>query len=207
MLNQGKKSGLQFRGMLRGSGQRNTESAPVGAIQNVLLSQHGFILRSPPRKQPGGRREPQRALRLTHFPGGSGILYTLPGFPANGARREAERERRTGQGRWRGGQYAAHAAPWPRHAAPQRAGKQRPGGGNGRPGGAGTPACMSHHPTVEAREYEHQDFVALACRARRTVQVRRRAPSGSRLFPPPGLRLVLTALSPTSPRLVVRHAG
>ena len=29
----------------------------------------------------------------------------------------------------------------------------------------------------------------------------------SRLFPPPGLRLVLTALSPTSPRRVVRNAG
>ena len=38
-------------------------------------------------------------------------------------------------------------------------------------------------------------------------QVRLRAPSGSRLFPPPGLRLVLTALSRTSPRHVVRNAG
>ena len=34
-----------------------------------------------------------------------------------------------------------------------------------------------------------------------------RAPSGSRLFPPPGSRLVLTALSRTSPRRVVRNAG
>ena len=38
-------------------------------------------------------------------------------------------------------------------------------------------------------------------------QVRLRAPSGSRLLPPPGLRLVLTALSRTSPRRVVRNAG
>ena len=38
-------------------------------------------------------------------------------------------------------------------------------------------------------------------------RVRLRAPSGSRLFPPPGLRLVLTPLSPTSPRHVVRKAG
>jgi len=90
------------------------DRSPVYARQNVLLSQHGFIRRSPPRKQPGGRREPQRALRLTHFPGGSGILYTLPGFPANGARREAERERRTGQGHWRGG----NMPPMPRHSRP-----------------------------------------------------------------------------------------
>ena len=38
-------------------------------------------------------------------------------------------------------------------------------------------------------------------------QVRLRAPSGSRLFPPPGLRLVLTTLSRTSPRHVARNAG
>ena len=118
-------------------------------------------------------------------------------------------------------------------------------------------ACISHHPTVEARDTsamtslrllavlnvlsstparakrlaprpdgplthftspraekcrlstrcERHGFVALACRAQRTVQVHLRAPSGSRLFPPPGLRLVLTALSRTSPRRVVRHAG
>ena len=29
----------------------------------------------------------------------------------------------------------------------------------------------------------------------------------TRLFPPPGTRLVLTDLSPTSPRRVVRNAG
>ena len=60
-------------------------------------------------------------------------------------------------------------------------------------------ACISHHSTVEARDTTARDFVALACRAQRTVQVRLRAPSGS--------RLVLTVLSPTSPRRVVRNAG
>ena len=54
-------------------------------------------------------------------------------------------------------------------------------------------------PDGRSTRYDRQDFVALACRAQRTVQVRLRAPSGS--------RLVLTALSPTSPRHVVRHAG
>ena len=54
-------------------------------------------------------------------------------------------------------------------------------------------------PDGRSTRYDCQDFVALACRARRTVQVRLRAPSGS--------RLVLTALSRTSPRHVVRNAG
>ena len=54
-------------------------------------------------------------------------------------------------------------------------------------------------PDGRSTRYERQDFVALACRAQRTVQVRLRAPSGS--------RLVLTALSPTSPRHVARNAG
>ena len=54
-------------------------------------------------------------------------------------------------------------------------------------------------PNGRSTRYEHQDFVAIACRAQRTVQVRLRAPSGS--------RLVLTALSRTSLRHVVRNAG
>ena len=54
-------------------------------------------------------------------------------------------------------------------------------------------------PDGLSTRYDRQDFVALACRAQRTVQVRLRAPSGA--------RLVLTALSPTSPRHVVRNAG
>ena len=54
-------------------------------------------------------------------------------------------------------------------------------------------------PDGRSTRYDRQDFVALACRAQRTDQVRLRAPSGS--------RLVLTALSPTSPRRVVRNAG
>ena len=54
-------------------------------------------------------------------------------------------------------------------------------------------------PDGRSTRYEHQGFVALACRAQRTVQVRLRAPSGS--------RLVLAPLSRTSPRRVVRNAG
>ena len=69
------------------------------------------------------------------------------------------------------------------------------------------PSLHFSPPDGRSTRYEHQDFVALACRAQRTVQVRLRAPSGSRLFPPPGLRLVLPALSRTSPRHVVRKAG
>ena len=58
-----------------------------------------------------------------------------------------------------------------------------------------------HFSPLDGRStrYDRQDFVALACRAQRTVQVRLRAPSGS--------RLALTALSRTSPRRVVRNAG
>ena len=63
--------------------------------------------------------------------------------------------------------------------------------------------CLSNRlhfspPDGRSTRYDRQDFVALACRAQRT-EVRLRAPSGS--------RLVLTALSPTSPRHVVRNAG
>ena len=54
-------------------------------------------------------------------------------------------------------------------------------------------------PDGRSTRYDRQDFVALACRAQRTVQVRLRAPSGS--------RLVLTALSRTLSRHVVRNAG
>ena len=64
------------------------------------------------------------------------------------------------------------------------------------------PTASSPHfspPDGRSMRYDRQDFVALACRAQRTVQVRLRAPSGA--------RLALTALSPTSPRRVVRNAG
>ena len=54
-------------------------------------------------------------------------------------------------------------------------------------------------PDGRSTRYDRQDFVVLACRAQRTVQVRLRAPRGS--------RLALTVLSPTSPRHVVRNAG
>ena len=57
------------------------------------------------------------------------------------------------------------------------------------------PSLHFSPPDGRSTRYERQDFVALACRAQRTVQVLLRAPSGSRLFPPPGSRLVLTALS------------
>ena len=61
------------------------------------------------------------------------------------------------------------------------------------------PSLHFSPPNGRSTRYERQDFVALACRAQRTVQVRLRAPSGA--------RLVLTALSRTSPRRVVRNAG
>ena len=54
-------------------------------------------------------------------------------------------------------------------------------------------------PDGRSTRYDRHDFVALACRARCTVQVHLRAPSGP--------RLVLTVLSRTSPRRVVRNAG
>ena len=41
--------------------------ANVNAIENVPLSQHGFMLRSPQRKQPGGRRELRIACISPHL--------------------------------------------------------------------------------------------------------------------------------------------
>ena len=64
---------------------------------------------------------------------------------------------------------------------------------------AGGPNLYVSPPDGRSTRYDRHDFVALACRAQRTVQVRLRAPSGA--------RLVLTALSPTSPCHVVRNAG
>ena len=69
------------------------------------------------------------------------------------------------------------------------------------------PSLHFSPPDGRSTRHDRQGFVALACRAQRTVQVRLRAPSGSRLFPPPGLRLVLTALSRTSSRRALRNAG
>ena len=60
---------------------------------------------------------------------------------------------------------------------------------------------MSHHPTAEARDTTAMTslrlLAVLECSTYR--QVRLRSPSGS--------RLVLTALSRTSPRHAVRNAG
>ena len=64
------------------------------------------------------------------------------------------------------------------------------------------PSLPFSPPDGRSTRYDRHDFIALACRAQRTVQVRLRAP-----FSSAGLRLVLTALSPTSPRHVVRNAG
>ena len=58
------------------------ERSPVGAIQNVLLSRHGFIWRSPQRKQPGGRRElrlTERGQRLGGYPTNCGELWGIVG--------------------------------------------------------------------------------------------------------------------------------
>lgn len=81
MLNQGKKTGLPFRSMFRESGQRNIESAPVGTSQNVLLSQHGLIVRWPQRNEPAGRRELRRTVQVV-LPTANGILCTFVGFPS-----------------------------------------------------------------------------------------------------------------------------
>ena len=74
------------------------------------------------------------------------------------------------------------------------------------------PACLTTRRPQQAIRPPglRFSFATLACRARCTVKytcARFFPPPGSRLFPSPGLRLVLTALSPTSPRLAVRHAG
>ena len=111
-------------------------------------------------------------------------------------------------------------APPPRKHPPAQLDRLgRPGRAGGRPAGLRTHqarrrenrSCKNASPHVRtislhfsppdgrSTRYDRHDFVALACRARRTVQVRLRAPSGS--------RLVLAALSPTSSRHVVRHAG
>ena len=45
-----------------------------------------------------------------------------------------------------------------------------------------TPSLPFSPPNGRSTPYDRQDFVTLACRAQRTVQVRLRAPSGSRLF-------------------------
>ena len=61
---------------------------------------------------------------------------------------------------------------------------------------------MSHHPTAEAR-----GRIALTSLRLLAVLDVRFKYTCSRLFPLPGPRLVLTALSRTSPRRVVRNAG
>ena len=59
-------------------------------------------------------------------------------------------------------------------------------------------ACISHHPTVEARDTTARTSLRLLA-VLNVLFKYACAPSGS--------RLVLTALSPTSPRRVVRNAG
>ena len=98
----------------------------VSGIQNVLFSQHGFIhhewtrintnesrfcrgsgelcVHSLQRVEPRGRRELWRTQHFAHFPVGSGILCTLPGF-------HSERRADTGSGTI-GHPCRAIAAPW-----------------------------------------------------------------------------------------------
>ncbi len=109
--------------------------------------------------------------------------------PAGDARRKADRERLTGQGHC----LTPHSPPrMPRDSRPTARRKAVTGR-------RGDTSLHVSPPDGRSTRYDRQDFVALACRAQRTVQVRLRAPSGA--------RLVLTALSPTSPRRVGRHAG
>ena len=60
-------------------------------------------------------------------------------------------------------------------------------------------ACISHHPTVEARDTAARTSLRLLAVLNVLLKYACAAASGS--------RLVLTALSPTSPRRVVRNAG
>ena len=93
----------------------------TNAIRNALLSRHGFIWRSPQRNEPGddGSRGERCVSRI--FLGDPGFCAFLWDFPANGARREAGRERRTERRHW----FRGNMPPAPLHsratAAPQRA--------------------------------------------------------------------------------------
>ena len=60
---------------------------------------------------------------------------------------------------------------------------------------------MSHHPTVEARDTTAMTSLRLLA----VLDVLFKY-TCARLFPPPGSRLVLTTLSRTSPRHVMRNA-
>ena len=190
MLNQGKKSGLQFRSMLRGSGQRNIESAPVGAIQNVLLSQHGFIRRSPPRKQPGGRREPQRALRLTHFPGEAGFCTLC---------RDSQRTARVvrlseNSGRGKDAGAGGNMPPMPRHgrAMPHhnaQASSDRAAGTAVRAARGHQPACLTTRRSKHAIRAPGLRCTCLPCStygSSTPARAKRLAPfSSARLAPSP----------------------
>ena len=61
-------------------------------------------------------------------------------------------------------------------------------------------------PDSRSTRYDRQDFAFPSRRLHAVLNVLFKY-ACSRLFPPPGLRLVLTALSCTSPRHVVRNAG
>ncbi|MDE0166414.1 MAG: hypothetical protein OXL36_15080 [Bryobacterales bacterium] len=63
-------------------------------------------------------------------------------------------------------------------------------------------ACISDHPTVEARHTTARTSQRLLAMLNVLFKY-----ACARLFPPPGLRLVLTALSRSSPRSVMRNAG
>ena len=63
-------------------------------------------------------------------------------------------------------------------------------------------ACISHHPTVEA----HDTTARASLRLLAVLDVLFKY-ACARLFPPPGSRLVLTPLSRTSTRHLVRNAG
>ena len=63
-------------------------------------------------------------------------------------------------------------------------------------------SCISHLPTVKARDTTARTSLRLPA----VLDVLFKY-ACARLFPPPGSRLVLTVLSRTSPRHVVKNAG
>ncbi|MYA81024.1 MAG: hypothetical protein F4X39_10945 [Acidobacteriia bacterium] len=68
------------------------------------------------------------------------------------------------------------------------------------------PSLHFSPPDVRSTRYDRQDFAFPSQRLLAGLYVLFKY-SCARLFPPPDSRLVLTALSRTSPHLVVRNAG
>ncbi len=181
---------------------RVTDARTSLFLRNACLPCSTYCSSTPACSRQAVRLTTWRDMQAGTFPFLSMGSFCVRGnCPAGDARRKADRERRSGQGH-------CLTPPLPPRACRAIAARSRAiAPSEAATGRRGDTSLHVSPPDGRSTRYDRQDFVALACRAQRTVQVRLRAPSGSRLFPPPGLRLVLTALSPTSPRLVVRHAA